>query len=136
MPEKKTPLLHVARHWPPMQAPAPHETPHAPQLAGSRWRSTQAALQVSMHTVPQVPLVHVARSNAFPAGQVVQPAPHAAATPSPTQLPVAPPQRVFPAAQVVLHEVPSHVGTEPGTPSAQRVHVAGATQVARHARRL
>lgn len=107
-----------------MQAPAPHETPHAPQWAGSRWRSTQAALQVSIHAVPHVPLVHVARSNTLPAGQVVQPAPHAAATPSPTQLPVAPPQRVFPAAQVVLHEVPSHVGTEPGTPSAQRVHVA------------
>jgi len=31
---------------------------------------------------------------------------------------------VLPAAQVVLHEVPSHVGLEPGTPSGQRVHVA------------
>lgn len=77
-----------------------------------------------MHAVPHAPLVHVARSRALPAGHVVQPAPHAAATPSPTQLPVAPPQRVLPAAQVVLHEVPSQVGIEPGTPSAQRVHVA------------
>ena len=61
MPEKETPLVHVVLHWPAMHAPAPHETPQPPQFAGSRWRSTHAALQVSMHAVPHVPLLQVAR---------------------------------------------------------------------------
>jgi hypothetical protein len=48
--------------------------------------------------------------------------PHAAATPAPTQLPLA--HCVFPAAHAVAHAVPSQVGTDPGTPLAQRVQAA------------
>ncbi len=77
-----------------------------------------------MHDVPHAPPLQVARCDAPPPAHTLQPAPQAAATPCPTQLPVAPPHRVFPAAHVVLHEVPSQVGNEPGTPSGQRVHEA------------
>lgn len=106
------------------EVPLPHVVPQAPQFDESRWRSTHALLQKSMQAVAQVPAVQVARSLAAPGGQAVHAAPQAEAMPSPTQLPAGPPQRVAPAAQVVLHDVPLQVGTEPGTPWAQRVQAA------------
>jgi hypothetical protein len=124
MPENTTPLAHAGRHWPFTHAPPEQLVPHAPQFAGSRWRSAQAALQVSMQAVAHMPVVQVARSSAPPGAHAVHEAPQAEATPAPTQLPVGPPQRVLPGAQVVLHDVPSQVGSEPGTPGGQRVHEA------------
>lgn len=77
-----------------------------------------------MQATAHAPLVQVARWVAEPAAQLVQLEPHADATWGPTQLPGAEPQNVLPLAQVVPQVVPSQVGIDPGTPSAQRVHVA------------
>ena len=77
-----------------------------------------------MQLRPHAPALHVGRERADPPGHAVQAEPHAAATPSPTQLPVGPPQRVLPLAQVVPQVMPSQVGTAPGTPGGHRVQVA------------
>ncbi len=56
-------MAQVVRHslevqvWPP-----PQMVPHPPQFAGSRVTSTQAALQLVMHAVPQLPVEQIGRS--------------------------------------------------------------------------
>lgn len=77
-----------------------------------------------MQATAQAPAVHVARCVAVPAAQLVQLEPQADATCGPTQLPGPVPHWVLPLAHVVPQLVPSQVGTEPGTPSGQRVQLA------------
>jgi len=77
-PAKAGPVVHVARHSPAVQAWLPVQVvPHAPQLAGSRCTSTQAALQLVMQAVPHEPAEQIGRSKLPVAVHWVQAAPHA-----------------------------------------------------------
>lgn len=75
---KAWPVVHVVWQAPPVQTwPPVHTVPHAPQFAGSRCTSTQAALQLVMHEVPQVPAEQSGRSKVPDAAHWVHEAPHA-----------------------------------------------------------
>ena len=79
-PSKAWPVAQVSRHSPVVQScPPPQATPHEPQFALSRFTSTQAALQLVMQAVPQVPLEQIGRSNEPVAGHAVHEAPQALA---------------------------------------------------------
>jgi hypothetical protein len=73
-------VAQVARHSPLVQScPPPQAVPQAPQFAGSRFTSTQAALQLVMHAVPQLPVLQMGRSKVPDAVHAEHEAPHALA---------------------------------------------------------
>jgi hypothetical protein len=77
---KAGPVAQVTRHSPVVQiCPPPQVTPQVPQFAGSRLTSTQAALQLVMHAVAQLPVAQMGRSNVPVEVHAVHALPHALA---------------------------------------------------------
>ena len=70
----------VVRHSPVVQVWPPEQVrPQDPQFVGSRFTSTQAALQLVMQAVPQLPVEQMGRSKVPVEGQAVHDDPQAEA---------------------------------------------------------
>ena len=113
-------MVQLVLHWPPVQVwLAVQVVPQLPQFAGSRVTSTQAALQLVMHAVPQLPDAQMPRSNVPVGAQLAQVAPQALAKSGGTHSPL---QKLAPAAQVKPQLVPLQFGVEPAGPVGHAVH--------------